>query len=74
MRAVHSARHAFGTTASRIRRWIDRQARTENTEVADALGTATHPVVIRHPLSGREALFVNPSFTVRFDGCALEAA
>jgi taurine dioxygenase len=67
MRAVHSARHAFGTTASRIREWIDPQSRTENTEQADALATVTHPVVIRHPLSGREALFVNPSFTVRFE-------
>lgn len=68
MRAVHSAKHAFGTTASRIRARIDRHAMSENTEVADALETVTHPVVIRHPLSGREALFVNPSFTIRFDG------
>jgi len=68
MRAVHSAKHAFGTTASRIREWIDPQARSENTQLADELGTVTHPVVIRHPLSGREALFINPSFTVRFEG------
>lgn len=68
MRAVHSAKHAFGTTASRIRQWIDPQARTENTLLADEMGTVTHPAVIRHPLSGREALFVNPSFTLRFEG------
>jgi len=68
MRAVHSAKHAFGTTATRIREWIDPHAVSENTEAADALETVTHPVVIRHPLSGREALFVNPSFTIRFDG------
>jgi len=71
MRAVHSAKHAFGTTASRIRRWIDPQARSENTEQADALDTVSHPAVIRHPLSGREALFVNPSFTVRFEGWSM---
>ena len=29
---------------------------------------ARHPVIIRHPLSGRPALYVNPDFTVRFDG------
>ncbi len=68
MRAVHSAKHAFGTTASKIRELIDPQARSENTEVADELGTVSHPVVIRHPLSGREALFINPSFTIRFEG------
>jgi taurine dioxygenase len=71
MRAVHSAKHAFGTTASRIREWIDPQSRSENTELADGLGTVTHPVVIRHPLSGREALFVNPSFTIRFEGWSM---
>ena len=68
MRAVHSAKHAFGTTASRIRQWIDPQARTENTRQADEMDAVTHPAVIRHPLSGREALFVNPSFTLRFEG------
>jgi len=71
MRAVHSAKHAFGTTSSRIRQWIDPQAATENTEEADHLGAVAHPAVIRHPLSGREALFVNPSFTIRFEGMSI---
>jgi len=27
-----------------------------------------HPIVIKHPLSGRKCLFVNPQFTTRIDG------
>lgn len=29
---------------------------------------ATHPVVIRHPVTGRKSLFVNRAYTLRFDG------
>ncbi|WP_114951565.1 TauD/TfdA dioxygenase family protein [Sphingosinicella terrae] len=28
----------------------------------------SHPVVIRHPLTGRESLFINAAYTLRFDG------
>ncbi len=71
MRAVHSSKHAFGSTASKVRELVDRQSRSENAELADQMATVTHPVVIRHPLSGREALFVNPSFTICFDGWSM---
>ncbi len=68
MRAVHSGRHVFGSTSAKIRKVLDPRLESENAEEADALASVTHPVVIRHPLSGREALYVNPSFTIRFDG------
>lgn len=38
-----------------------------NNSVA-AAAEMTHPVVIRHPITGRESLFVNAAYTLRFDG------
>ncbi len=63
LNAVHSSRHVFGKAAQRP---DDLAARIGNAE--DATQDAVHPVVIRHPESGREVLFVNPGFTLRFEG------
>ena len=65
MRALHSSRHVFGY-AGRNRAEPELATRIGNPELA--LQDAVHPVVIRHPDSGRPALYVNPSFTLRFDG------
>lgn len=35
-------------------------------------GDVSHPVLIKHPQTGQEALFVNGDFTVRFDGWSVE--
>jgi len=43
-------------------------ARLRKPELADALEDPIHPVVIRHPLSKKPALYVNPGFTLRFEG------
>ena len=66
MNAVHSSRHAFGEGAYLDTDLEDLGGRLGNTEAATQ--DAVHPVVIRHPLSGRPALYVNGDFTVRFDG------
>ena len=52
MRAVHSSRHAFGTGRNQ------RKSLFSNPEAATQ--DTVHPVVIRHPLSGRKSLYVNP--------------
>ena len=62
LRAVHSSRHAFGPGAYDAEfagRLGSEQAATQD---------AIHPVVIRHPETGRECLYVNCDFTVRFEG------
>ena len=64
LKALHSSRHVFGPAAAARRG--DLEGRIRNAE--HATQDAVHPVVIRHPDTGRKALYVNPGFTVRFEG------
>jgi taurine dioxygenase len=61
--AVHSSRHVFGAAAERPE---DLGSRLGNVEAATQ--DAVHPVIVKHPRSGRRTLYVNPGFTTRFDG------
>ena len=64
LRAVHSSRHVFGHAG--------RQAAPYRADLyvnpEQATQDAVHPVVIRHPDTGRATLYVNPSFTTHIDG------
>ncbi len=66
MRAVHSSAHRFGAKAQQA---YGNELGFRN---ADQVGDVIHPVVIRHPLSGREALYVNGDFTLHFEGWSAE--
>ncbi len=70
MNAEHSSRHAFGEVAYEEIDMDDLGGRLGNTDAATQ--DALHPVVIRHPLSGRPALYVNGDFTVKFEGWSQE--
>jgi taurine dioxygenase len=65
LRAVHAKTRAFvGLTP-------DRQVSASEKVLVEqkfAAREAVHPVVPRHPESGRKLLFVNPTYTVRFEG------
>ncbi|MEZ6002000.1 TauD/TfdA dioxygenase family protein [Hyphomonas sp.] len=69
LQAVHSAKHIFGSSGDTYYNTTDAGGnRIGNSAVADLLVDVTHPVVITHPLSGKKALYVNPSFTVKIVG------
>ena len=63
LRAVHSSRHVFGAATEHAK---GVKGRIGNPELATQ--DAVHPVVIRHPDSGRKTLYVNGGFTTRFEG------
>jgi taurine dioxygenase len=69
--AVHSAQHVFGKDAQYNSDRLS-NGRIGNAEAANGLKDPIHPVVISHPLSGRRALYVNPAFTLHFDGWSAE--
>jgi len=62
LRALHSSAHVFGKAAH-----YDDSERGEMAGFSD-LPEAVHPVVITHPGSGKKALYVNPGFTLSFEG------
>ncbi len=61
--------HRFGDVYARVA-----NVRGATAELTDAQKSLTpdvvHPVVIRHPVTGRKSLFVNAGFTVRLLGCS----
>ena len=63
--ATHSSRHAFGVEAYDDNDKDDFSGRLGNTDAATQ--DAVHPVVIRHPISGKQAIYVNPDFTIRIN-------
>jgi taurine dioxygenase len=68
LRAVHSSRHVFGADSPYTK--TDLKGRLGNSEFATQ--DAVHPVVTRHPETGRKTLYVNPGFTLRFEGWTSE--
>jgi taurine dioxygenase len=72
LNAVHSARHIFGAGAGYAETTEAGDERIGNATAVDMLQDQIHPVVIKHPLSGKEALYVNPGFTLYFEGWTAE--
>jgi len=66
LNGVHSSRHVFGPQARYVQKGEDTAGRLGNNEAATQ--DSAHPLVIRHPISGRESIYVNPGFTVGIEG------
>lgn len=66
MRAHHSNEHVFGAGGVAAE---GAEGRIGNPE---GVGGTTHPVVVRHPDTGRELLYVNAAFTTHFVGWTVE--
>lgn len=67
LRAVHSADHIY--KADGLYAQTDQGADLKGHDIRTL---ANHPVVIRHPKTGREILYVNPGFTLHFEGWTRE--
>jgi taurine dioxygenase len=63
LKAVHSNAHVFGAKSDKK----EQAKRRHMVNIEDAANEAVHPVVGRHPESGRTILYVNPTYTVQFE-------
>lgn len=63
---IHSARRGYAPTGLYGEKDKGRSMAIRYSE--DAMATQLHPVVRRHPETGRDALFVNPGYTIGIDG------
>ena len=67
MRAVHSADHIYRPDGFYAQTDMAADMRGH-----DQVTRAVHPVVIRHPVTGRKVLYVNGAFTLHFEGWTRE--
>jgi taurine dioxygenase len=66
LRATHSAGMAYGTGG-----YLEHVADKSSMQILpsdEAYQVHTHPMVVRHPRTGRDALFVNPVYTTGIEG------
>lgn len=67
LRAFHSADHIYAPGGYYSRTDLAGEMRGQDVRTG-----AVHPVVIRHPVTGRELLYVNGAFTRHFEGWTVE--
>ncbi len=63
LRAFHTADHVYSPDGLYAQTDMGSDLRGQEMKTG-----AIHPVVIRHPRTGRKLLYVNPAFTIHFEG------
>ena len=64
LRALHSSIRSYGPNAS-LKNHLENMTITNEKEEP---GFESHPVIRKHPVTGKPALWINPTYTIRFDG------
>mgnify|MGYP003923660085 FL=1 len=64
LRALHSSIRSYGPNAS-LKTHLENMAITNEKEEP---GFESHPVIRKHPVTGKPSLWINPTYTIRFDG------
>ena len=66
LHAIHSARRGYSKAGAYGDKDVGRSMAIVSSD--DALATQLHPIVRRHPETGRPALFVSPAYVIGIDG------
>ncbi|WP_304168681.1 TauD/TfdA family dioxygenase, partial [Phenylobacterium aquaticum] len=64
LNAIHSASREYSPAGHSAQK----RSSMNVSEAEGVVGEYIHPVVLTHPETGRKALYVNPAFTMRFEG------
>lgn len=70
MTAVHSAQDAYTSPTALEKYDGDGPITYKRAEIISE--SVEHPVIIRHPVTGKKALYINPMFTSHFKGWTVE--
>ena len=64
LRALHSAVRSYGPDAS-LKNHLENMTITNEKKEP---GFESHPVIREHPVTGKPSLWINPTYTIRFEG------
>ena len=68
LRALHSSVRSYGPSA-KLKNHLENMTITNEKEEPSF---ESHPVIRKHPVSGKPSLWINPTYTIKFDGMTTE--